>query len=76
MVFALTRGGLDPDNVADAIEAVRPWGVDVVTGVEAAPGRKDPRKLREFIERARSAAPPRDEYDASGPAPYDWQDDL
>jgi phosphoribosylanthranilate isomerase len=50
----IAAGGLNPDNVAEAIAALRPWGVDVVSGVEAAPGRKDPAKVREFVARART----------------------
>ncbi len=49
-------GGLRPDNVASAVEALRPWGVDVASGVEHAPGRKDPTAMRSFVERARAAA--------------------
>ncbi len=46
-------GGIGPDNVAEAIEAVRPAGVDLCSGVEAAPGRKDSEKVRRLIENSR-----------------------
>lgn len=50
----IAAGGLNPDNVAEAIAALQPWGVDVVSGVEAAPGRKDRLKVMEFVVRARA----------------------
>ncbi len=70
----LLAGGLNPDNVADAIAAVKPWGVDVASGVEAEPGRKDPTAMRRFIQNAKTAgesiATP--EYEGDGMM-YDWE---
>jgi phosphoribosylanthranilate isomerase len=69
----IIAGGLTADNVADAIQRLRPWGVDVSTGVEREPGRKDPVKLKEFIEAAQGALP--DEEELIDESLYDWREE-
>ncbi len=51
----IIAGGLNPENVGDAIDTFHPWGVDVVSGVEREPGRKDPEKLKAFVAAVRKA---------------------
>jgi phosphoribosylanthranilate isomerase len=52
----IAAGGLAPENVKQAIQVLRPWGVDVVSGVESAPGKKDPARVLAFIRSAQQAA--------------------
>ena len=72
-------GGLDAGNVAAVIETARPFGVDVVTGIEARPGEKDPAKMRAFIEAARAAGKRFGREQRRRPAgeeqPYDWAEE-
>ena len=50
----ILAGGLTPENIGEAISSVRPWGVDVASGVESAPGVKDQGLVRQFLENARN----------------------
>lgn len=79
----IVSGGLRPENVGEAIAHLHPFGVDVASGVESAPGRKDPQLVRAFVANAREAAggagsspggAPTTDDDPAAAGPYDWME--
>ena len=72
-LHVVLAGGLHPDNVADAIRLARPWGVDVATGVESEPGKKDPKLVATFVQNAKAVEVPAE---VVRKGPYDWDADA
>jgi phosphoribosylanthranilate isomerase len=68
----IVSGGLTAENVHVAIERLRPFGVDVASGIEVVPGVKDPRKMRAFIDAVRAVPGGREPVDVDGDGPFDW----
>jgi len=73
-LHVILAGGLHPGNVAEAITLARPWGVDVAGGVEAEPGKKDPKLVAQFVQNAKAVVLSDREELPSGP--YDWEADA
>jgi phosphoribosylanthranilate isomerase len=76
----VVSGGLRPDNVGQAVLRLRPWGVDVASGVESSPGVKDPSLVRAFVAEARRAAAtlpvdPVPNEDPGADHVFDWQEE-
>lgn len=68
----IVSGGLNAENVHVAIERLRPFGVDVASGIEVVPGVKDPRKMRAFIDAVRAVPGGRQPVDVDEEGPFDW----
>ena len=74
----ILAGGLTPDNVTQGIQRVKPWGVDVSSGVERSPGVKDPILVRAFVQTAKKAGRELQELKdnkVNDEEPYDWEED-
>jgi phosphoribosylanthranilate isomerase len=74
----ILAGGLTPDNVTQGIQKVKPWGVDVSSGVERSPGVKDPILVRAFVQTAKKAGRELQELKdnkVNDEEPYDWEED-